>query len=92
MAQPTGELEALIGTIIYNDCKVDGIINILQEKGIIVSSEEIEKKLRFLPKGIQYEKTANFRWDGVIAFNTVCFIFSICLGERVSSLNSFDCV
>lgn len=36
------ELEALITTVIYLDCRIKAIVNLLGEKGIILQNEEIE--------------------------------------------------
>ncbi|MFA5832153.1 MAG: hypothetical protein WDA22_01630 [Bacteroidota bacterium] len=38
------EIELLVGAIVYSDCKIDAVINVLQRKGITVSSEEIQNE------------------------------------------------
>jgi len=42
MLQPTPELEVILGVLVYSECRIDAIVSILKQKGITVSSEEIE--------------------------------------------------
>lgn len=42
--EPTPELDVIIGLLILGECRTDAIISILQQKGITVSSEEIDNK------------------------------------------------
>lgn len=44
MAQLTPEGESLLQLIIYLECKIDAITDILNNEGIHLSSEEIEAK------------------------------------------------
>jgi hypothetical protein len=54
MAQLTPELEALVASIIYLDCKVEAIMKVLQEEGIKLKNEDVDIMTRKI-HGTQYE-------------------------------------
>jgi hypothetical protein len=44
MSQLTPEFEGLVQLIIYLECKIDAVTELLREKGMTLSSEEIDGK------------------------------------------------
>jgi hypothetical protein len=44
MSQLTPEFEGLVQLIIYLECKIDAVTELLREKGVTLSSEEIDSK------------------------------------------------
>ena len=44
----TPELEALIGSIVYTQCRVDAVVFLLKQKAILVSDEEVDNKCQSL--------------------------------------------
>jgi len=44
MSQLTSEFEGLLQLIVYLECKIDAVTDILSEKGISISASEIDSK------------------------------------------------
>jgi hypothetical protein len=44
MSQLTPEFEGLLQLIVYLECKIDAVTDLLHDKGIALSSSEIESK------------------------------------------------
>ncbi len=42
MEKLSPEIEALITTVIYLDCRLKAIVNLLSDKGIVLGNDEIE--------------------------------------------------
>ena len=44
MAQLTPEIEALVNSIIYIDCRIDAVMKILGDEGVNISQDDIESE------------------------------------------------
>ena len=44
MSQLTPEFEGLVQLIVYLECKIDAVTELLHEKGITLSTEELDSK------------------------------------------------
>jgi hypothetical protein len=56
MPQPTPEFEGLLQLIVFLECKIDAVIELLHDKGVKLTIEEIESRTHKIHAVQRYSK------------------------------------